>query len=499
MRSHRPVIVPTVVAALAVGALTAWPVVVAAPALAATAEASHGRRASVPEDRTARVDFTAGVRSIDHGTGVVTVTGTVPTGESVEIAGDVGEPVWAEGDADDHWEARVRVRPGEHVIRATSQVTGQAVDLPVRMLVLLPPAMTGTVDGVGRTIALDGTGHPGAHLVVRDGGETRAETDVADDGTWHVVLHHLAFGSHHVEVAQYFDGTLNGGVDDVYELSGAPTVEHAAASRPTDRITLDGRAPAGSTLTFADARGSVTGADGEQVVVHVADDTSWRAELPIPDGVRFDVITVVAHEGADEVGRTDAHVTIPAALTGSVEQLDEGRVRLSGTGETGGTVTFEDDAGEPLTDAAGRPLSTGIGRSWELVVPRQDLPADAVVARQHVQDVDQGAVRLVLPGLPERPGPGSGTGSGGGTPTGPGAGSATGASTDGGIVVGKEAHRPSAARLRTVDSHSAAPARLAYTGAELVRPASTAVALLGLGAAVLPLARMVRRRATTRR
>jgi hypothetical protein len=496
MRRHRPVVVHTVVAALAVGTLTAGPVLVAEPARAA-ADTSRGGHASGPADRPARVDFTAGVRSIDHGTGVVTVTGTVPTGESVEIAGDVVQPVWAEGDADGHWEARVRVHPGDHVIRATSQVTGQAVDLPVRMLVLLPPAMTATVDGIGRTIDLDGTGHPGAHLVVRDGADTRAETDVADDGTWHVVLRGLAFGSHHIEVAQYFDGTLNGGVDDVYVLSGAPTVEHAVASRQTNRITLDGRAPAGSTLTFADQRGPVSGADGEPVVVQVGDDTTWRTQLPLPDGVRFDVITVTARDGHGEVGRTDAHVTIPAALTGSVEQLDDGRVRLSGTGEPGGTVTLEDDTGKPLTGAGGRPLSTGIGRSWELVLPRRALPAAAVVAQPHVQDVEQGSLRLVLPGVPERPGPGSGTG--GGTPTGPGAGSASGASAGGGVVVGKEARRLAAARLRTVDGHSTAAARLAYTGAELTRPARAAVALLVLGAAVLPLAGVVRRRATTRR
>jgi hypothetical protein len=486
MRTTSHVLVP-VVAALAVGALTTAPLLVADPALAAGADQPAADTALSQASDPVPVDFTAGVRSIAHSTGIVTVTGTVPTGESVEVAGDVVEPVWTEGDADGRWTARVRVHPGEHVIRATSQVSGQSIDLPVRMLVLLPPDMTAPVDGIGRTITLDGTGHPGANLVVQDRGAERAETDVADDGTWHVVLRDLAFGRHHVEVGQYFDGTLNGGVDDVYELSGAPAVEHATASRQTERIVLDGRAPVGSTLTFVDRRGPVTGTDGEPVVVHVGDDTSWRAELPVPDDVRLDVVSVIASDGEDEIGRTDAHVTIPSALTGTVEQLGDDRVRLSGTGEVGGTVTLEDETGKTLTDADGEPLRTTIGRSWELVVPRDALPAAAVVAQQRVQDVEQGALRLVLPGAPGRPGPGGGS-----------VGSAAGTST-GGITTGKEARHPSAARLRTEGARAAAAGRLAYTGADVVPPVVASLVLLVLGAATLPVAGVVRRRATPRR
>lgn len=503
MRTTCPVIVPAVVAALAVAALTAVPVLAADPASAAAAE--HSRTAGT--DRAARVDFTAGVRSIAHGPGVVTVTGTVPTGESVEVGGDVLEPVWAEGDLDGHWEARVRVRPGEHVIRVTSQVTGQSVDLPVEMLILLPPDVLATVDGIGRTIDLDGTGHPGARMVLKVDGAPATETDVHEDGTWHVLLRDLSFGRHHVEAAQYFDGTQNGGVDDVYELSGAPTVAHAVASRQTDRISLDGRAPAGSTVTVEDARGPVTGADGEPVVVHVGDDTSWRTDLPVPDGVRFDVLTVIAHDGTDELGRTEARVTIPLALTGTVEELADGRIRLSGTGEVGGTVTLEDDAGTTLTDAAGEPLRTRIGRSWELVVPRDDLPAGTVVARQRVHDVEQGGLRLVLPALPSRPGPGDGggiggggeaggAGTGGGTGTSPGSGAV--GPTGGSVLLGGEAPRPSVARLRTTDGRVAS-GRLAYTGTEVARPAVAALAMVALGVAALPLAGVLRRRAAGRR
>ncbi|PZF15610.1 hypothetical protein DEJ25_02530 [Curtobacterium sp. MCPF17_011] len=491
---HHHVLVPPVVAALAIGAVIGLPVLAADPALAAATDRPTTRvsapRPGSPSDGTRAatgVDFTAGVRSIAHGAGIVTLTNSVPTGTSVEVSGDVVEPVWAEGDAAGHWEAQVRVRPGQHVIRVTSQVSGQAVDIPVELLILLPPDMLATVDGIARTIDLAGSGHPGAHLVVRADGTTRAETDVAEDGTWHVLLRDLAFGSHHVEVSQYFDGTRNGGVDDVYEISGAPTVERAQASRQTERITLAGRAPAGSTLTFEDARGPVTGPDGQPVEIRVGDDTSWQVTLPIPDDVRFDVVTVIAHDGGHELGRTDAHVTIPLALTGSVEELDDGRIRLSGTGEVGGTVTLEDESGAELRAADGKPLRTGIGRSWELVVPRHDLPAGSVVARQRVQDVEQGALRLVLPGLPDRPGAGHGSGTG------------TGASAGGGIVTGTDTRHPTAARVRSDAARPGTDGRLAYTGADIGRPTAAAVASLLSGAAGLPLAAFLRRRAASRR
>jgi hypothetical protein len=492
MRTIRPVFTAAAAVVLAVGAATALPAVVAAPAIAA--ERSDGPPSADPGGVT--TDFTAAVRSIAHGPGIVTLHGTVERGTSVEVAGDVLEPVWTEGGEDGHWEAQVRVRPGEHVIRVTSAVSGAVLQVPVDVLILLPPDMLATVDGIDRTITLDGSGHPEAHFVIRESGVTLAETDVLADGSWHAELRDLRFGAHHIEAYQYFDGTLNGGVDDVYQVSGAAVVETAAASRETDRIALAGRAPVGSTLTFEDSGGPVLDPDGVPVTVHVEGGTAWQAALPIPAGVRFDRITVITTDGDDELGRTETRVTIPIALTGSVEELPDGRVRLHGAGEPGGTVTLEDPTGTALTDATGRPIRTDIGRTWELVVPRAELPAGTVIARQRIQDVEQGALRLVLPALPERPGPGNGAGSGG---SGPGSGgNGSGAAPEGGVAIGTVAPRPAAARLRG-DAGSSAADRLAFTGAELVRPTVVAGVLLLLGAVALPVAGVLRRRAGLRR
>lgn len=473
MRTTHHVLVPAALGALALGLLTAVPAAAATP----VASASPARTAASTPDV---VDgFTAGVRSIDHGRGVVTLVGTVPPGASVEVGGDVVAPVWTEGDADGRWEAQVQVRHGEHVVRATSAVSGQVIDIPVEALVLVPPTMSVHVDGISRTMTIDGKGHPGAHWVVSDGEHVLAETDARDDGTWHVVVTGLAFGRLPIEAAQYFDGTLNGGIDDEYVVRGDAVVEHASASRETDLVTLQGRAPAGTTLAFVDADGPVTGTDGEPVTTRVAADTTWHAELPLPAAARLYRVTVVTNDGDDEVGRTEARVTVPVALTGSVEELPDGRIRLSGTGEPGGTVTLESDAGDTLVDAHGAPLRTDIGRRWELVVPRAELPATEVVARQRVRDVEQGALHLVLPKAPEG---GAGVG-------------ATGGGSPGHADAGQEAPRRSAAPLRTAAGHRAGDGRLAYTGAELTGGVTAAAALLAAGLGLLQLRRAARRRA----
>ncbi|MFZ6992659.1 hypothetical protein ACO0E1_12270 [Curtobacterium sp. RRHDQ66] len=445
-------------------------VAVAAVAIAPLAATAPTVAAPVSSQPAATTDFTAGVRSIDHGLGIVTVTGTAPVGTSVHVAGDVETEEWTEADRTGAWSAAVRVAPGSHVVRVTAAVSGRVVDLPVELLLLTPPGMLATVDGIARSVTLDGTGYPRAHFVIKDGGQTVGETDADADGAWSFTLRDLSFGDHHVEAFQYFDGTQNGGVDDVYAVSGAAVVTAADASRETDRITLVGRAPAGTELTFADAGGPI-----DAVRVPVGADTNWRVELPIPDDARFHTVTVTTHDGATELGTTDAHVTVPVALTGGVEELPDGSVRLSGTGENGATVDLETEDGTAVTDDHGAPIRTTVGRTWELTVARDELPADVVVARQRIDGVEQGGLRLVLPRLPHRPGPGE---SGAGGASGPGV--STGVHPD--------AHRVAAAKL------ASGPGRLASTGTEATGALGVAAALVLAGSGLSVLRVMRRRR-----
>lgn len=458
-------------ATVAVAAVALSPVIVAT-----TADAAPDRPAAA-SDRTPTSDFTVGVRSIDHGLGIVTLAGTGPVGGSIGIAGDVVAPEWTDAGPDGTWSTSVRVRSGERVIRVTSQVTDQSIDVPVDVLYLQPPGMLATVDGIGRKIELDGTGYPDAHFVIKDNGTTVGETDADHDGAWSFTLRGLAFGEHHIEAWQYFDGTHNGGADDVYTISGAAVVQEATASRETERVSLAGRAPAGATLRFADADGPVLDADGKPLTVRASADTTWSAELPVPEAARFYSVTVTTFDGATELGTTEARVTVPMALTGTAEELADGSVRLAGTGEVGGVVALETESGTPVESADGQPLATTIGRSWELVVPRAVLPDDVVVARQRVNGVEQGALRLILPKLPVRPAPKPDPGAGPGVST--GNHSAAQQAAAGPITVGSAKH-------------------LAYTGDDPTMPLSIAGALLALGLGGLAGARLLRRRGVHR-
>lgn len=471
------------------GAVLAATVVAAALAPVAAGPAALAKEHPGATASDPRSDFTAGVRSIDHGRGIVTLVGTGPVGGSVGITADGVEPVWTEAGSDGSWTAEVRLGPGPHVLHVRSQVTGRTIDVAVELRILLPPEMIATVDGIARTIALEGSGYPGAHLVVREADAVLDEVDVAADGTWSTTLRGLSFGDHHVEVWQYFDGTHNGGVDDVYRVSGAAAVTTATASRETDRTTLAGRAPAGTTLRFADADGPITDDTGAPVEVPVGDDTTWQVTIPIPDDVRFQVVDVTTFDGGRRVGTAEARVTIPIALAGTAEELPDGSVRLAGTGEVGGVVSLEDAEGTPVTDAEGHQVQTQIGRTWELVLPRDVLPDDVVVARQRVGGVEQGALRLVLPRRPGVPGPGGGHGGSGGS---------------GGAVVEPGGRAPApgrtaASRIRHGDvAGQPDTTRLAYTGADVLAPTVVASALLAAGGGGLVAARLLRGRRSRR-
>lgn len=268
------------------------------------------------------------------------------------------------------------------------------------------------------------------------------------------------------------------------------SVTSASASRETGLVTLVGTGPVGAVLRFADADadvdvgagGAASGPDGGPVAVPVGDDTRWSAEFLFPDAVREWAVRVTAHDGYDGPVEASAVVivTVPTALTGTAELLDDGSVRLSGTGEDGGEVSLETTDGHPVADAHGRPATTSIGPWWELVLPRSVLPESVVVARQRVHGLPQGKLHVVLPGLPGRPAPEPGRPEPEpGRPV-PESGSSSLDVSDGGPaappppITGQPASR--------------APARLALTGTDPSRPLTAAGVLLasGLGGLLVP-------------
>lgn len=452
----------------------------------AGAAATHRTVPAAAPSPSPTTDFTAGVRSIHHASGTVTFVGTAPVGTSVELAGDVLEPVWTEADGTGSWSASVRVRSGDpHVVRITSPVSGRVIEVPVQALILIPPTMGGAVDVVSRSLDLDGSGHPGARFAIADDGEQIGETDVDPDGHWHFTARDLSFGVHHVTAVETFDGAVNGTVEEDYVLDGAATVTEASASRVTGRVTLAGTAPAGTRLAFSAGGSGVADEDGAPLDVAVGPDGRWQVAFPIPTGARLLQVDVTTHDeadhGGDVVGRTSAHVEVPLELAGTVEQDPDGSWLLAGTGELGGTVSLETEDGTALQTPDGSAVETEIGPpaqaggySWRLRVSQDVVPddVDVVVARQRVHGVEQGALRLVLPGRGHRPGPETG---------------------GAGISTGTHPQAPHAATGRLVSGQ----ARLAYTGTELVGTVATSVALGSLGAGLLLTSRTRRRRTRT--
>ena len=465
--SRRPRRASRVIAVLAVAAAAIAPL-----ATGSVARADPGSVTPPPGSVAARQDLSAAVRSIDHGRGIVTLEGTGPVGGSIGISGDGVEPTRTEADPTGSWSVPVRVRRGDRLLHVESMVTGASIDLPVTLLLLLPPDLFATVDGIERTITLIGSGREHAHIVLKDDGETVGAVDADADGGWTFVLRDLSFGPHHVEAFQYFDGTQNGGVDEVYTVSGAPTVTTATASRESGRVALAGRAPADTRLGFDDADGPVLGDDGRPVSVQVGPGTAWSVDLPIPAASRFYRVRVTTHQGETAVGSADARITVPLELTGTVEALPDGSVRLSGTGEVGGEVTLADDAGATVTNADGEPITTITGRRWELIVPRDALPDQTVIARQRVAGTAQGSVRLTLPALPIVPAPGPDPDGGPGVSTGP------------------DTTTPRPATDRTTPDRVRV---LAATGADPTIPLGVAGALLAAGAGALGVLRCSRR------
>ncbi|KTR10010.1 hypothetical protein [Curtobacterium luteum] len=450
-----------------------------APGTSGVAPGSEGREPVGPRRLTAEV------RSIEHGPGIVTVDGSGDPGAAVAISGDGVERTVVDVDASGRWTARVPVRPGgTRVLQIATDADGAVVELAVDVLILRAPEMVAVVDGITRTVALDGTGFPGAHLVIRlasedvtdpEGGPVLGETDVTDDGSWSYTLRGMPFGPAHVEVWQYFDGAHNGGVDEVYTLAGDAEVTNAEASRETGRITMAGRAPAGTLLRFADRGGPVSGSDGRPLTVEVGDDLRWAVEFPFRADARLLRIAVTTHDGDRQVGAAEQDLTVPIAPTAVVHEQSDGTVRLEGAGEPGATILLETDSGGRVLDHDGRPVSTTVGRRWSVTVDRVLLPADAVVVRQEIDGRPQGSVRVALPTAPAGPEPvdGAGPGTGGHRPGGPAAG----------VHPAPEA-----------DSPITASGTLAYTGADPAGPASLAAGLLALGAGVLVAVNARRRR-----
>lgn len=459
-RSCRRTVAVGVTAVLTVGTLL--PAVVAAMPASATSSASASDAAR---------PFTARVASVNHGLQRVTLTGTGPVGGSIAVSGKGVDPVWTEAGPDGTWTVPVHVSKGDSTVVVRSEVTGDTIRIPVSIdNTHLQPTGRMEVDDVRRSMTVEiKPAKPGARWDFSVDGVRRGSAVVPDDGIVTFTYEHLGFGGHLFTAEQFHDGEQNGLWFGEESVDGTVSVTSTAASRQTDSATIEGIAPVGTRVRFSDTGGPVVGGDGVPVGAEPDADGRWRATFPIGDRSGPVRVTVDALDGDDLVATTATTVVVPQALTAAVEQLPDGALRLTGTGEPGAVVSLEDDGGRPVRDADGRPVTAavpttrGVERTagaWAITVARDVLPPEAVVVRQRLDGVEQGSLRLVLPALPVPPLPGG----------------------DPGVATGNQ---PAAAHAGGSRIAERGTRRLAYTGTDLTGPLGASVLLLTAGAAVL--------------
>lgn len=271
------------------------------------------------------------------------------------------------------------------------------LDVPVTLKILTAPSMSARVDDAARSIALAGSGYPKARIVVlledQEVGTAKADAD----GNWYYTVQDLGFGPHRIGAVQHFDGSRNGGVEDVYTIDGSAT--DLAAEVDTDRgtVELSGRGPVGTEIAL-ERDGQPVLVDGAPVRVPVGDDGRWTASVPVLAEqrlVRLDAVTLSA--GA-EVGRASVDVTVPQALTAAVVEDQGRRVVLGGTGEPGATVRFTHENGAPLLDRDGAPITAVVGRGeWKRTIDTTGVRGARVLVTQEQGGRIVGRASVTIP------------------------------------------------------------------------------------------------------
>jgi hypothetical protein len=337
--------------------------------------------------------LTARVTKIQHAQGRVTLTGTAAPGDHVFVGGDVREPATVTPDPSGTWRVVVGVGLGAHVVRVASDSDWTPIDVSVELVLPAAPSWTESVDDYGRRISLHGSpAHPGATMVISLDGAESTRVKVAANGAWSVVLDGLSFGEHDVLIEQRYDGAVNGASRLEYFLDGAPTVTTSEAVVDTGVIALAGTAPWGTRV-------AVRNEDGSPIVVAETFRGEWSTTIPMPNpGVRLYGLSLVTLDDDTDAGSTQASVVVPIGLTAVPTLVEGNRVRLTGAGEPGATVSFARRSGEPLRDSDGVPITTTIGNDgWVRTLDLRGLAGATLHLDARVGDRLVGRTDVVLP------------------------------------------------------------------------------------------------------
>jgi hypothetical protein len=174
--------------------------------------------ASPAATATQKAGLSAAVTAIVHDAGRVRLVGTAPPGASVFVGGQVVAPVAVRAGDDGAWTATALVESGERTIRVSNDANRKKVDVAVEVLHLISPTVSLERNANTWALRVAFSGHPKARFLLFIDGVKVAETRANDQGkAWYEVAG-IDPGEHLVRMEQRFDGALNGGWQDRYEL-----------------------------------------------------------------------------------------------------------------------------------------------------------------------------------------------------------------------------------------------------------------------------------------
>ncbi|EWM41306.1 bacterial Ig-like domain family protein [Bordetella holmesii 30539] len=311
--------------------------------------------------------------------GVVTVEGTSEPGALLSVSFPGGEVKQVRAQADgryrvtssDHIEAgAIRVEAEDEAGNRSPAAIHSYVDTVDRRAPDAPSILAAQADPATGRVTLTGNAEPGAAVTVRWPDGTVSKAVAGPDGSYAVTSDRDQPAGEIMVSVTDAAGNQSSAMHQAYvdhvdaTAPAAPTVSSATADAHTGRVTVQGLAEAGSTVTVRWPDGTRTtttaGADGRYTAMSERDLASGDIVLEANDAAGN------TSGSARHVYTDDVDATPPAApsIDSALADSRTGRVTVSGAAESGASVTVHFPDGTTVqakADANGRYTATSNG------------------------------------------------------------------------------------------------------------------------------------------